>query len=88
MIGKKSPKIKKEAKAVGKLIIAKQYSSKLIFKALNNYIKPPLILQIAAKNLLYLGENVNNLLKQKVARNVANFWAISSFQKVIFGIQK
>jgi hypothetical protein len=47
MIGKKSPK---KAKAVGKPIIAKQYSSKLIFKVLNISIKLLLKLKIVAKN--------------------------------------
>jgi hypothetical protein len=47
---------------------------------LNSYNKP------CFENA-YLGENVINLLKQKLAQNVAIFGAISSFQKIILSLQ-
>jgi hypothetical protein len=38
--------------------------------------------------MAYLGENLINLIKQKVAKNVAISWATLFFQKIILSLQK
>jgi hypothetical protein len=62
---------------------AKISTTKLNLKAQNSYITPLLKPRITYNKpcfeTAYLGENVINLLKQKVAKNVT--WATSSFQK-------
>jgi len=71
---------------------AKISTTKLNLKAQNIYIKPLLkpsnTCNKPCSETAYLGENVINLLQQKVAQIVSIFWGYFTFSKTIMSLQK